>query len=255
MSNSAINILITAGGTSEPIDNVRRIANTGTGRLGSLIADEFSANSSVDRIFYVCARDSVRPASEKVTCVEIQSVNDLEAAVTQIAGCCPIHAIIHSMAVSDFRVRAVSTVGDLADFLQRGASPDRPLPDEIERGMDEGDLRAGAGKLSSQMHSPLILLEPTQKVIPLLRGLAKDAVIVGFKLLNQVSEEDLLDTAHRLLVKNGCDFVLANDSAQIEGDRHHGYLLDADKNVRTFETKQEIARGIVQTVLSEVAKK
>ena len=140
MSNSAINILITAGGTSEPIDNVRRIANTGTGRLGSLIADEFSANSSVDRIFYVCARDSVRPASEKVTCVEIQSVNDLEAAVTKIAGCCPIHAIIHSMAV-------------------------------------------------------------------------------------------------------------------IEGDRHHGYLLDADKNVRTFETKQEIARGIVQTVLSEVAKK
>ena len=29
-------ILITAGGTSEPIDNIRSITNTGTGALGSL---------------------------------------------------------------------------------------------------------------------------------------------------------------------------------------------------------------------------
>ena len=38
-----INILITAGGTSEPIDSVRSISNTATGRLGSLIADAFEA--------------------------------------------------------------------------------------------------------------------------------------------------------------------------------------------------------------------
>ena len=45
---SAINLLITAGGTSESIDNMRRIANTG--RLGSLIADAFSGIEGIAKI-------------------------------------------------------------------------------------------------------------------------------------------------------------------------------------------------------------
>ena len=36
ITERSMNIIVTAGGTSEPIDNVRRIANTGTGRLGRL---------------------------------------------------------------------------------------------------------------------------------------------------------------------------------------------------------------------------
>ena len=32
-------IIITAGGTTEPIDNVRKITNVSTGKLGSLICD------------------------------------------------------------------------------------------------------------------------------------------------------------------------------------------------------------------------
>ena len=58
MKESLINVIVTAGGTSEPIDNVRRIANTGTGRLGSLIAEELAADAMVGHIFYVCAKDS-----------------------------------------------------------------------------------------------------------------------------------------------------------------------------------------------------
>ena len=42
ITEKSMNIIVTAGGTSEPIDNVRRIANTGTGRLGSLVADELA---------------------------------------------------------------------------------------------------------------------------------------------------------------------------------------------------------------------
>ena len=36
-----MNIIITSGGTSENIDNVRKITNTATGALGSIIANEF----------------------------------------------------------------------------------------------------------------------------------------------------------------------------------------------------------------------
>ena len=35
-------ILVTAGDTYEPIDDVRKVTHMATGRLGSLIADEFA---------------------------------------------------------------------------------------------------------------------------------------------------------------------------------------------------------------------
>ena len=49
-------VLVTAGGTSEPIDNIRSITNTGTGALGSLIADAFAKDPQVERIVYVHGR-------------------------------------------------------------------------------------------------------------------------------------------------------------------------------------------------------
>ena len=54
ITERSMNIIVTAGGTSEPIDNVRRIANTGTGRLGSLVADELAEADWTGHIFYVC---------------------------------------------------------------------------------------------------------------------------------------------------------------------------------------------------------
>ena len=81
------------------------------------------------------------------------------------------------------------------------------------------------------------------------RQMLPDAVIVGFKLLSQVSQKELIDTAYGLLVKNGCNLVLANDSSQITGDQHKGYLIDTNKNVQTFGTKQEIAKGIVEAIM------
>lgn len=188
-----------------------------------------------------------------MTCIEIQSVADLKVAVTEIVYHHAIHGVVHSMAVSDYKVRSVSTVKSLAEFLRERIAESGDLQAELLQGMDETDFRTSTGKLSSQMKSPLILLEPTPKIISLFREMLPQAVIVGFKLLSQVSEAELLDTAYRLLVKNHCDYVLANDATQISGDRHHGYLIDSDRNTQIYDTKQEIAEGIVEAVLKEVA--
>lgn len=250
-----INILITAGGTSEPIDRVRNISNTGTGRLGSLIADRLALEASVDKIFYVCAHHSVHPSSDRITCIEIRTVADLQTAVTNIAASFPIDAVIHSMAVSDYRVRSITTPENLAKLSQNDSSRSSYTEDDILNAIVSSDIRADTEKLSSQIRSPLILLEQTPKILPLIRELLPKAVIIGFKLLSQVSESELLDTAYRLLVKNGCDFVLANDFSQINGDHHEAYLMDSAKNIQTFQTKQEIANGIAAAVLKEVQNK
>ncbi len=244
------NVLVTAGGTSEPIDGVRSITNTGTGRLGSLIADELAAVDDI-RVTYVCSENAVRPKSGRVEEIAIKSVYDLQDAVRRLCSERRIAAVIHSMAVSDYTVRAVSTASALAAALGDG----HPDADAVLRAMEKTDVRRAEGKLSSGMTDPLILLERTPKVLPQLRELAPDAVIVGFKLLSNVSKDDLLDTALRLLQNNGCDYVLANDAAEVSAERHVGYLLNGERRYVRYETKRDIAKGIAETVKKEMQKR
>lgn len=269
------NILITAGGTEEPIDAARVISNSGTGRVGSLIADEFAKLDSTDRIFYICAKNAMLPKTEKAQIIKVGSVEDLQDAVIQVTKANHIDIIIHSMAVSDYTVRSVTTAGELARYLakamndlsEKTASVD-PDTIENEQGTTEAALEAGLlaslyntdirktgdEKLSSRMKAPLLLLEQTPKVLASLRSLAPDAVIIGFKLMSNVERDDLIETATKLMMDNACDYVLANDSQYIHGDEHLALLIDREGNIREYATKQAIAAGIVSTVTSEETK-
>ncbi|MBO4360525.1 MAG: phosphopantothenate--cysteine ligase [Eubacteriaceae bacterium] len=254
MGESA-NILITSGGTSEPIDNVRVITNLGTGRLGSLIADRFAQQEKVGKIFYVCGDNSKVPQnSKKVTVIRTRSVRDLKKELTRLMEENRIDAVIHSMAVSDYTVNSVTTIGALAEYLDKNS--ERKLSEAlIQRGISSTDVRGEAGKISSKLPSPIILLGPTPKIIALLRGMAPESVIVGFKLLDHVTSEELVSTARDLMEKNDCDMVLANDSARISGDRHTGYLVDRDGSINTYNTKQDIAEGIASEVMQKLEEK
>jgi phosphopantothenate-cysteine ligase len=72
---------------------------------------------------------------------------------------------------------------------------------------------------------------------------------VGFKLLDGVSRDTLIDTAYELLRKNRCEYVLANNAEDIRGKDHTGYLVDRDKNVQKYEGKDAIAKGIAAHIL------
>ena len=56
-----MNIVITAGGLSEYIDNVRKITNSSTGKLGLVIANTFLSNDNIDLIYYVCSKSALKP--------------------------------------------------------------------------------------------------------------------------------------------------------------------------------------------------
>lgn len=266
-----INILITAGGTVEPIDSARVISNSGTGRLGSLIADEFAKRMETGRIIYVCAENAILPSSGKVEIVKIRSVEDLAGAVEGITKRNRIDVIVHSMAVSDYTVRSVTTAGELARYLANAMNSmsEKSLPVDVEKlendpsttegvleagilaAIENTDIREGGEKLSSKMKSPVLLLEQTPKVLSSLRALTPDATIIGFKLMTGVTKTELINTAMRLMKKNDCDYVLANDSLNIHGDEHIGLLIDKNGSMVEYNTKQSIARGIVSAVFSE----
>ncbi|MDR1778617.1 MAG: phosphopantothenate--cysteine ligase [Clostridiales Family XIII bacterium] len=249
-----MNILITAGGTTEKIDSVRSITNTGTGRLGALIAAYFAHEKSVEKVYYVCNGRAVRPPggndTSKIEVIIADDTAALEQAVSRLCSEVPIHAVIHSMAVSDYRVRTVTTAEDLGAGIAALAETEK-----LDSGKVAACICASSGlrrgeKISSVLENPVILLEKTPKIIAQLRPQLPDAKIVGFKLLSGVSTEELIDTAYALLVKNDCDYVLANDMNTVsDGEQHTGYLIDRNKNTVTAVGKQRIAEAIVKTIV------
>lgn len=93
-------ILITAGGTSEKIDEVRSITNHSTGKLGSLIAASFLRHDVT--IDYVTTTHALRPQSDNVTVFEIGDTQELSDQLQKLLQQHTYDAVIHSMAVSDF---------------------------------------------------------------------------------------------------------------------------------------------------------
>lgn len=224
-------ILITAGNTSEPIDDVRTITNTATGRLGSKIADLFMENGC--SVVYLCGRSSQIPKLKTLETITVLGVNGLKEEIEKLSRKYTFDCIIHSMAVSDYTVKTVLSYDQLKlNILNGKNTEDKPV----------------SGKLSSDMENPVILLQKAPKVINSLRSLQPKALIVGFKLLSGVSFQKLYETAVGLMEKNDCDFVLANDLKSISKNSHTALLISKDKTYKTLTTKEKIADEIYNAV-------
>jgi phosphopantothenate-cysteine ligase len=201
---------------------------------------------------------------------EAGSAADAEAALRSILGANRVDAVIHSMAVSDYRPYRVSSAALIAAMAadvsleagfaaltreERAARFERALASPPALPAGEPALPETGGKIASGGKNLAIFLENTPKLIALFGELAPRALVVGFKLLDHAGYDRLIGEARRLLTANRCAFVLANDTAEMSGGAHTGYLVDAGGNVRRFEGKAAIARGITERVCAELAKR
>ncbi|MGM0148349.1 phosphopantothenate--cysteine ligase [Enterococcus sp. AZ162] len=239
-------VLITAGGTSERIDQVRSITNHSTGRLGQAIAEVFLAHETV-RIDYVTTHSAVKPtASEHLKIHLIESTQDLLTTLERLMQENTYDAIIHSMAVSDFTPAFSLSEQQFAERLSKEAL----TPDSLPSWFAETERTASKeAKISSDTDYLFLTLKKTPKIIRSLRQWQPNAVIVGFKLLVDVSKEHLLEVAKNSLITNQTDYILANDLTQVSETQHHGYLLSKNGEVIEADTKQEIAKCIVTAIL------
>lgn len=262
-----MNILITAGGTGEDIDEVRRITNNATGRLASLVAREFCAQAKergaeLEKIYYVCEAGAAVPELPIVERVETRGVRGLKTALEGLLSGVRFDAVIHSMAVSDYCVAYAAPAGELAAGIARhitGRFPDG-TGDEAALTAAVGEALSRlsapkAGKLSSDIDNLMLSLRRTPKVIGVFKAMQPGAVLVGFKLLDGVDEDELFAAARKLMAKNGCDFVLCNDSKYFKEGRHLGFLLSQSGEAARCEGKEEIARTIAGSVLDKILKK
>ena len=96
-----LSVLVTAGGTREPIDAVRVIANRSSGKQGHAIADEAARRGA--RVCLVTTTD--RPVAAGVERVQVETAAEMQAAVSARAPQADV--VVMTAAVADFRpVRA-----------------------------------------------------------------------------------------------------------------------------------------------------
>lgn len=222
-------ILITSGGTTEKIDQVRGITNHSTGRLGKQIAERFLA--AQHQVTLVTAPSAVKPSvQEGLSVLEISTVADLIETLEPLVKTHDV--LIHSMAVSDYTpvymtdFEEVEHADNLAQFLSKQNTQT---------------------KISSQADYQVLFLKKTPKVISLVKQWNPAIKLIGFKLLVNADKKELFQVARSSLNTNQMDYVLANDLTHISAEQHLAYLLDKT-NAYKAQTKAEIADLIFEKV-------
>lgn len=228
-------ICITAGGTLEKIDDVRNIKNTSTGRLGQIIADMIPIEHEVDYVFGVGAHLPKRNINK----YSIESVSDLDKTMTDLLSKYHYDVVIFAAAVSDYMIRSVTTFENLGQKLHK-----KDHIKDLLYAYDE-DLNRNE-KITSDKESLAVLMVKAPKVISKVKKMQADTTLIGFKLLVDASEDELVEAAHKVVKNSQADYVLANDLLSIQGDKHTGHLIDETGILKTMNTKQEIAKAILE---------
>lgn len=227
--------VITSGGISEKIDNVRKITNSSSGKLGMTIANHLLESKSDITIYYVCSKNALRPSNKRVKIIEVAGTLDLKDKVESLLRNEKIDYFIHTMAVADYMVDYVTTVDKMKkSFLNNS---------DMEVIKDT--------KISSYENNLVLVLKPTPKIISLIKKESPLTYLVGFKLLDGVSKKELIEVATRLRDKNKCDLVVANDLEDIKNKEHKAYIIDKEDKVVEASDKEDIAKKLVRMMDNE----
>jgi phosphopantothenoylcysteine decarboxylase/phosphopantothenate--cysteine ligase len=103
LSWRGLRVLVTAGGTREPIDSVRFVGNSSSGRMGFALAR--AAQTRGADVTLVAANVSL-PVPAGVSCREVTTAAELQAACEEEFAACDV--LLMTAAVADFRPAAPS---------------------------------------------------------------------------------------------------------------------------------------------------
>ncbi|MDR1743726.1 MAG: hypothetical protein LBR48_07920 [Dysgonamonadaceae bacterium] len=248
--------VITAGGTEEDIDGVRKIANFSTGTLGWLILETLLEKMQVIgrtdfRVYYIHGKQALKrdvsdAAAKQVCFLPVTDAQSAYDTVCKVLKKHPIDVFIHSMAVSDFTFSYASPLENLAlKIFEKIKATANPSPADIEHILRNPETKFSEQEKISSSGEIIFGLKPAKKIIPQIKRLSPKTYLVGFKLLRNADETELLRVARKLEQDNACDAVIANDLSRISQKRHEAVLLKHGTIVASATTKKEIAEMIV----------
>jgi phosphopantothenoylcysteine decarboxylase / phosphopantothenate---cysteine ligase len=119
---AGLRVLITAGGTREPIDPVRYVGNRSSGKQGHALADEAVARGATVTL----VTTTTRPVAPGIEVVRVETAEEMEHAVTSRSDTSDV--VVMAAAVADFRPKAAAD----AKLKKADGVPDvilEPTPD------------------------------------------------------------------------------------------------------------------------------
>jgi phosphopantothenate---cysteine ligase (CTP) len=201
-------VVITAGGTREKIDDVRYIGNFSGGRLGHALAESYARMGSRVLLLTPSEVPDRFGLPQGVEHQPFTSADSLDRAMKAVPAA---RMVLHAAAVSDYT----------------------PVCTE--------------GKISSDQDELVVRLSRTPKILPKLRDYFGDCTtIIGFKLLSGVSEDDLVETATKQITDNQTNFCIANDLQEIGRQSRRLHVVRSDGTYDTLSgSTREVAEQIV----------
>jgi phosphopantothenoylcysteine decarboxylase/phosphopantothenate--cysteine ligase len=215
-------ILVTAGGTQEPIDPVRFIGNRSSGMMGFKIAEEAVRRGA--KVTLVAGPTNLVPPAG-VNLVRVKTAQEMRDSV--LAEAPAADAIVKAAAVADFRPEAHA---------------------------DQ--------KLKKAEGAPNVTLVPTADILAELgadSGLRKaGGVLVGFAAETEPDPGRLADLARSKLLSKGADVIVANDVSSPDSgfDVPTNRAVIADRRGVTelgLVTKTQLAKAVVDEVAGMIA--
>ncbi|MBF0547029.1 MAG: hypothetical protein HQM08_21490 [Candidatus Riflebacteria bacterium] len=223
-------ILITFGGTEEPIDGVRFLTNFSTGSTGAFIYEYLQKRSLKVYCLHSnrCCFSSC--ATQNETFSDFRSLN---SQLERILGERKFAAVIHLAAVSDFSI----------DFIQIGEKRFAP---------------ASATKIDSDSADKISLhLKRNFKIIDFLKNYSanKEICVFGFKLTNCASESERIKAVEKMFSHSSADFVVQNDLSEMSNTRHCAKIYSRKELIKSITTKEELAHGIFEILSGDIGEK
>lgn len=200
-------VVVSAGGTREPLDPVRFLGNRSSGKQGYSIARLAAQRGAQVTLVAGAVSDLSDPAAVDV--VRVRTAEEMREAVMKHA--VDADAVVMSAAVADFRPASVAT-----SKIKKGAADE---PDSIPLVRNEDIL---AGLVQARRDG----------------AIGSSTVIVGFAAETGDETGGVLDHARTKLARKGCDLLVVNavgDGKAFEVDHNDGWLLGSDGTETAIE--------------------
>lgn len=209
VSLEAKKILISSGGTQEPIDDVRVISNKSTGKTAAALADQFIANGFT--VTYLAAENAKLPTFE-CEVVKYTTFNSLEEKLRTLLPQ-DYSTFIHAAAVSDYSV----------------------VPSE--------------GKINSDSDEITLKLKRNPKLIELVKKLNPAIQLVGFKLTSTTDEKLINEKITKLFEQAKCDVIVQNDWSTVKSDKHTFNVFSKNKETKSNLTLDDLSNELISYAL------
>jgi len=238
-----MNVLVTGGGTSAPIDDVRTITNVSTGRFAASISESCLARGA--RVWHVHAPSAQLPLLRLARF-------DLESA--DIAGEFDrLRRLHHEWKAVGDRLQLVplesGTVAEYAQILHHLLLTQSIDVAFLAMAVADYEPSPVAGKVGSDEDELIVRCGRTPKVIRSVRDWAPRVYLVGFKLLSRATTPELLRQAEASGRTNRADLTVANDLQSLVAGSHTVHLVRTGHPPETLEPGADLADRVVARVL------